>query len=652
MTLCLALLVSAEPLQAQNTSPPAPSDELTDLALEDLLKVKVYAASKFVQDVARAPASVSIVTAEEIRRHGYRTLADILQSVRGFYVTYDRNYSYLGVRGFARPGDFNSRVLLLVNGHRLNDTIFEQALLGTESPLDVALVERVEVVRGPSSSLYGTSAFFAVVNVITRAGRSLQGIEVEGTGGSQALRGGRVTAGGRRAEGLEGLVSVSAFDTRGARRLYFPEFDSAGADGVARDVDADRGVSVFASAGRGGLKLQAGAGSRSKTIPTAPYDTLFNDPRTETRDARGFADLQYSRQLHPRASVQMRASYDHYAYDGHWAEPSGLFVDDGRGQWFTAEAALVRQFDRHGLTVGAEYRDDFVQDQSASDETGTLLDDRRRSETAAIYAEDELRLGPHVVLNAGVRWDHYFSTFGGTVNPRVGLILLPREGTALKALYGRAFRAPNPFELYYDQNELSATLAPERMTTYELIWEQRLAPSLQVMASGFQYRARDLIAQRGGSDTLDGLYYQNTDTANATGVELEVQAELRGAVMARVAQTIQSVTGADTGDTLSNSPRHLSHVAIDVPLSRTGIVAAFDGFHISQRRTVLDGSVGGVFIGNLTLSRLSRRGGLGVSASIANLFNTAFGDPGSVEHRQQSIPQDGRTVRAKVTWTF
>src|SRR5687767_13325484 len=124
----LLLLMASTPLRAQTAAPSPADDQLTDLALEDLLKVKVYAASKFLQEAAQAPASVSVISADEIRNHGYRTLADILRSVRGFYVTYDRDYSYVGVRGFSRPGDYNGRVLLMVNGHRLNDTIFEQAL--------------------------------------------------------------------------------------------------------------------------------------------------------------------------------------------------------------------------------------------------------------------------------------------------------------------------------------------------------------------------------------------------------------------------------------------------------------------------------------------------------------------------------------------
>jgi outer membrane receptor for ferrienterochelin and colicins len=172
--VCLCVL-SARPRRrtALRTGRASEQPAVADLSLEDLLKLKVetvFGASRVVQEITHAPASVSVITREEIRTHGYRTLADVLRNVRGFYVTNDRNYSYVGVRGFARPGDYNCRVLVLVNGHRLNDTIFEGALLGTESPLDVALFERVEVIRGPSSSVYGTSAFFGVVNLVTRPG--------------------------------------------------------------------------------------------------------------------------------------------------------------------------------------------------------------------------------------------------------------------------------------------------------------------------------------------------------------------------------------------------------------------------------------------------------------------------------------------------
>src|SRR3990170_1261941 len=99
----------------------------------------VYGASKYEQKVTEAPSSVSIVTSAEIKKYGYRTLADILRSIRGFFVTFDRNYSYVGVRGFNRPGDYNTRILLLIDGHRVNDNVYDGALIGTEFILEVDL---------------------------------------------------------------------------------------------------------------------------------------------------------------------------------------------------------------------------------------------------------------------------------------------------------------------------------------------------------------------------------------------------------------------------------------------------------------------------------------------------------------------------------
>src|SRR3984885_208261 len=162
VALVLVLLLAPSAAEAQQPLP--------EMSLEELVRLdagRVFGASERLQPVTEAPASVSFITAEDIARYGYRTLADILQGVRGMYVTNDRNFSYLGTRGFGNPGDSNSRVLLLVNGHRVNDNVYGQAEIGAEFGIDPALFERVEIIRGPASSLYGDSAFFAVVHVIT-----------------------------------------------------------------------------------------------------------------------------------------------------------------------------------------------------------------------------------------------------------------------------------------------------------------------------------------------------------------------------------------------------------------------------------------------------------------------------------------------------
>jgi outer membrane receptor protein involved in Fe transport len=152
--------------------------QATDLSLEELANMEVYSASKHMQRTSDAPSSVTVITRDEIQKYGYRTLADILSSVRGFYNSYDRADRFVGVRGIERPGDYNSHLLLLVDGHRLNDNVYDMALLGQEFPIDLDLVERVEIIRGPSSSLYGSNAFLAVINVVTRKPQQLRGFEV------------------------------------------------------------------------------------------------------------------------------------------------------------------------------------------------------------------------------------------------------------------------------------------------------------------------------------------------------------------------------------------------------------------------------------------------------------------------------------------
>ena len=193
------------PTASAQTPPP------TEISLEELLKMEipiVEAASKYKQKITEAPASVTIIGADEVKKYGYRTLADILRSAPGLYVSYDRNYSFLGVRGFSL-GDYNNRVLLLVDGHRLNNSLSDSAFIGTEFPLDVDLIERVEIIRGPGSSLYGNNAFFGVINVITRKGRDMAGTggEVSGEVASFDTYKGRVTYGHRFTNGLEMLLS-------------------------------------------------------------------------------------------------------------------------------------------------------------------------------------------------------------------------------------------------------------------------------------------------------------------------------------------------------------------------------------------------------------------------------------------------------------
>ena len=155
----------------------------------------VYGASKREQRATEAPSSVTVIRADEIRKYGYRTLAELLRSVPGFYVNYDRNYHYLGMRGFRRPGDYDTRILLLVDGHRVNENVGDGPAFGTQFLLDIDLIDKVEIIRGPGSSLYGSNAVLGVINVITKTGRDISGLELSGEVGSLSTTKGRVTYG-------------------------------------------------------------------------------------------------------------------------------------------------------------------------------------------------------------------------------------------------------------------------------------------------------------------------------------------------------------------------------------------------------------------------------------------------------------------------
>ena len=190
--------------------------------LEQLMKIEiVVAGSKRAQESREVASFVSVVSAAEIREHGYRTLADVLRTLPGFYVSNDRNYSYIGVRGFSRPGDWNSRVLLLLNGLRTNESLYDLAYIGEEFSVDVDLIDRVEVIRGPSSALYGSNAYFAVINVVTRDGNSLAGTELTTSAASFGTYSGRASYGRAFENGLDLLVSGTYSDGKG-RNLFYP----------------------------------------------------------------------------------------------------------------------------------------------------------------------------------------------------------------------------------------------------------------------------------------------------------------------------------------------------------------------------------------------------------------------------------------------
>lgn len=647
----------------------APPDQknLTDMSLEELMDIPIYGVSKYPQKLSEAPASVTVVTREDIKRYGYRTLADILRSVPGFFVTNDRNYEYLGIRGFNRPGDYNSRFLLLVDGHRLNDPIYQQALIGQDFPVDVDLIERVEVIRGPSFALYGSGAFLAVINVITRRGTEMRGAEASGAVGSFLGHKARMSYGNRWSNGLEMLVSGSYYNNPGPSSLFFPAFDRpATNNGVASRCDYEMAYNFFSKITYQAFTLTGVYGSRSKGIPTGSFGTAFNDSRNRTVDGLGFLELKYERTLPSDWGILARLGYNLNTYDGYyWYLADGrvpfhfLNRDVGRSQWLDGEVQVTKRlFDRHMLIAGAEFQQYMNINQQNYDVTPyrVYLDDHRQGDFWALYTQGEFVLRPDLHFYAGVRFDRY-SSCGGTFNPRLALVYQPFAPTTLKLLYNEGFRAPNGLELYYQDGDQTAKanphLRPEKIRAFELILEQKVAKSLLFKTSGFYYRINDLINQV--IDPADGLsVYRNLTNAGAKGVEVELGGRWRF-LDGRLSYSFQNVRDPAIGQTLTNCPQHLGKVNLSVPLFQNKLVGGLEVLFTSTRRTLTGSSVNAYGVTNLTLLSRNLWKGVELSASVYNLFNQRYYDPGSLDHLSsglRQIRQDGTTFRLKATFTF
>ena len=671
--LCVAFFGAAQGWSQPLDRPPP--EDLTQLSLRQLMQIQidtVYTASKHPQRTAEAPSSTSVITGEEIQKYGHRTLAEVLRSVRGLYVSSDRNYSYLGMRGFNRPGDYNTRVLLLVNGHRMNDNIYDAALIGTEFILDVDLIERVEVIRGPASSLYGNSAFFGVINVITKTGAELAGIEASGEIARFDTYKGRMSYGGKFDSGVSLLLSGSLYGSDGPGRLFFKEFaDPKTNFGIANGLDRDDAKSLFGVISYRDFSLSGGYLSREKNIPTAAFGTVFNDPRARTTDAPAYIDLKYQHEFADSTEVMARVAYDRYRYNGDYpydyvgrSDPRDVVINrDGvQGDWWSTELQARRQFfDRLNLTLGTEYRDNFRQDQMNFDLApfSSYLQDERSSYNVGVYGQGEFTVLTNLLLSAGVRYD-YYDTFGGTVNPRLGLIYTPRAGSTFKALYGQAFRAPNAYELYYESVQFrgNPALTPERISTYELVYEQSLPRDFRFVVAGYYYKIADLISQQSkpGSDLLDPaddvLFFDNVDKVNARGVEFGLERQYPGGLMGRASFALQRAQDANTRLQLSNSPRHLAKLNLVVPLVKDKLFTGVELQYASSVRTLANAHADDYWIANATLFSQKLMKGMDLSATVYNLFDKEYGYPGAAEHVQDVIPQDGRAFRVKLTYRF
>lgn len=671
-----ALLLFCAPLGA-DAAADADDADLLEMSIEELLDLEVVTASKKKQSMTEAPAFTHVITREQILRYGYRTVGEALSSLIGLYVNTDLVYGYSGVRGFARAGDYNTRILVLFDGQRMNDPLYDFGALDESLPIDIDGVERIEVVKGPGSALWGSNALLGVVNVVPQKGADVDGVEGGLEYASYDRFKGYIKGGKEFAGGIDSAAMFSHVAGDGDEEIEIQAL------GIAEDQDYGASSQGYLTASYKGLKLNFLAGDREKRDPTGANYVIFNSPfdGTWSEDTRFHTQLSYERGVLPERNGNVLARFYHSVYNRHADyeyDSLALFPrdvdpyvnhDEGESQWWGGELQLSGNLHpRVELIGGFEYHDIYKATFKNVDEFALHLDEDLDWHILAGYAQAEIEATSFLRVILGGRVDDY-SNLEAKWSPRVALVLTPVEGTAVKALFGQAFRAPNAYERVYDNGGLlgrtlggrrgpprarrrsilgNPDLDPETITTWEVIWDQALTGNMRVVTSLYQYEIEDIISP---VDVSVGVQqYQNLGTVESRGAEVMLQMHLESGIMGHVGFSALRAEDADTGSRIENSPKYLGNLAVSVPLFAQKFFASTELQAVGGRKTLSDSEVGPSFNTNLILRYLPFKWA-DATFGIYNLFDEDQRVPSALQHLNngtEELPLRGRAFRGVI----
>jgi outer membrane receptor protein involved in Fe transport len=619
---------------------------------------EVTGATRAQQSLSSAPASVSLVTRDEIWKLGYQTLIDVVRGVRGIYASDDRTYESIGVRGFSRPGEGTNRLLVTHDGHAMNSHTFGSAGVGRDFAADLDDVSRIEIVRGPGSAFYGSGAFFGVIEVVSEEPGHGPPVRAGGSLGSDGagLVFARGSAGGGRA-----AVSIyaSVFESEGSV-FHVDEFEDGPTAGDARDVDGESAQRGRLRARLGDFSRDGGLVHRRKYVPTAPYQTVFGAP-ARMSDLRGYGEARWQHRRGP-LDVTARASYDRHDNEVILPFPDPLDPEafirvsgEQGGEWLTSELRMSLEGLGHRLTLGSE-----VSAHESRQDADLYSDGMKEFEREAsfvngsIYASDELSLfRDRLRLSAGVRGERFGEQKDFAVSPRLAVIVRPYESGYTKLVGGRALRSPSPHELYYLSGltmSQPASLEPETIVTGEVEHTHTLRPGTFLVVSLFGSRISRLITLSQETTGFVGFANSSEDII-AAGGELELRLGARNGAWWSAAVSGTSLESDDQG-ALINSVAAVGSFRGYVPLLAERLGLAGDIIYNSPRPRRDGADSNAALIGRLFLSGRLPSARILYRLGVTNLLDWDWSIPTSAANRQQQIPQQDRMVHAQFIYEF
>jgi iron complex outermembrane receptor protein len=637
-------------------------------------------ATKRSTPLRNAPAIATVITADEIRNMGARNLLDVLKMVPGIGIsTTEYGSNMIEVRGIRTT--FNEKILLLIDGHSMNKTSSGSGLYLLADTLPVENIKQIEVVRGPGSALYGSNAFMATVNIITRDADDIDGLEAKISGGSFDTFKGTLTGAVEYGDRLAASGSFDIYRTNGPKLriesdvLRSTAFSNAPGT-VHLDVEQTEG---FLKLLYGDFTFRGHYLGVKKGFFIGMGYALTNDTQNYYDTDNYWGELAYSRKIATTLSATLKVSYDHYQQ-----QPYVKSLPDGYNNSFpegkighplvqdqSINAELQLDWDpfpgNHiiaGVVSESMKQYDVRRIANFNPLTGAYLGSLQEvanwnkdaeRQTTSLYLQDEWRLLDKVALTAGVRYDHY-SDFGGTVNPRAGLVWNALDNVDLKLLYGQAFRAPSFVEMYNINTVSNAgnpNLKPERIATYEASAAVRFSRAFNLDLNYF-YSAIDDLIVRDGSVTPTS--FNNAGKAVTQGVE----AGLHGAfdlLQWKTTYAWQAPRDDLTKQRLAYVPTHRATASLSYALTRYLNLHSDLRWTGPRPRDTGDtrGEMPDYTTVDLALTAHNFLEGLEIQVAVFNLFDKRYSDPdtsGAAQKIPGDFPREGISLQANLLYKF
>ena len=510
VTFTIAAALGGELIRSAEANPTPRSDVVV---LDEL----VVSATGTARQLADAPGAVEIITAREIADMNALTIAEALDTALGVTIAQESGR----VRVANIRGARSKHTLVLLDGRRLSYGFNDQIDL---QQIPTVMVERIEIVRGPASALYGSDALGGVINIITKTPPETWSGMVQGQMGMHHDGGGKTFVGsgvvGGPLDRVRVLLSGEWRDHEGwdqTRALPddgFAQQPSFLAGRVVFDLNAQHTLSA-------GLEYMDNATSGGQF-----YENLARE-RDANEERRGYY-LQYDGQLTDNDQLMLRLNRSEYQHQMRFRPLAASGVRDTDQATTQIEARYHRLMrSQHLLTVGAEYRSDRVDNRIAGEHT------QEDVENISLLVQNEFDLLDPLYVVLGLRYDHH-STFGDQWSPRASFIYGITDQLRLKGSIGQGFRAPSLTELYVTSMRrrgrevfaANSDLKPEQSTSYELGLEGEYG-RYRAGLTGFYTDIDNLIesifqhSEGQGQNRRDLYQYQNIAQATLKGLEVE-----------------------------------------------------------------------------------------------------------------------------------